>query len=75
MSDKMVVHLNVLCPGVKDEVLCQLDVVEVVTIDRRWFKHLHMQILQKPLEPYGFAHCDNHSSVLGLRCRSVNRTL
>ena len=44
--DEMIMHLNVLCPGVEDGVLHKLDVVEVVTVDRRRIGHLHLQILK-----------------------------
>ena len=42
----MVVHLNVLSPGVEDGVLCELNAVEVVAVDHRQFGHLLMQILK-----------------------------
>ena len=38
LADKMIVHLNVLCPGVKDGVLSYLDVADIVTIYRCRFK-------------------------------------
>ena len=46
LADKMVVHLNVLSPGVEHGVLRKLDVVEVVTVDHRRIRHLHLQILE-----------------------------
>ena len=46
LTDKMVVHLNVLDPGMEDGVLRKLDVAQVVTIDRRQIRHLHLQILK-----------------------------
>ena len=46
LSDKMVVHLNVLSLGVEDGVLHKLDIAEVVTIDRCRIGHLHLQILE-----------------------------
>ena len=51
----MIVHLNVLGPSVEDGVLRKLDVVEVVTVDRPPIGHLHVQVLQYSLVPYGFA--------------------
>ena len=35
LTDKMVVHLNVLSPSVEDRIFCKLDATEVVVIDRR----------------------------------------
>ena len=46
LSEKMVVHLNVLFPGVEDGVLGKLDVAEVVVVNRRRIRHLHLQILE-----------------------------
>ena len=46
LTDKMVVHLNVLSPGVEDGVLRKLDVLEVVAVDRRRIRHLHLKILE-----------------------------
>ena len=46
LADKFVVHLNVLSSGVEDGVLHKLDVAEVVAVDRRQIRHLHLQILQ-----------------------------
>ena len=48
----MVVHLNVLSLGIKDRVLCYLDVVEVVTVDRCWIGHLLLQILNRPVSTF-----------------------
>ena len=42
----MIVHLDVLGPGVEDRVLRELDAAEVVTVDRRWIGHLLLQILK-----------------------------
>ena len=42
LANTMVVHFNVLGPGVKDMVLRELDVVEVVAIDRRRVRHLRL---------------------------------
>ena len=46
LLDKMIVHLNVLSPGVEDEDLHQLDTAEVVAVDRCRSRHLHLQILK-----------------------------
>ena len=46
LANKMVVHLNVLSPGVEDGVLRKLDVLEVVAVDRRRIRHLHLKILE-----------------------------
>ena len=46
LADKIVVHLNVLGPGMEDEVLRKLDTVEVVAVDHRRIGHLHLQILK-----------------------------
>ena len=72
LADKVVVHLNVLGSGMEDGFLCKLDVVEVVAVDRRQNGDLHMQILQEPLEPYGFACCNNCSSIFGRRAGQCN---
>ena len=42
----MIVHLNVLSPGVEDGVLRELDATEIVAIDRRRIGHLLLQILK-----------------------------
>ena len=44
--DKVVVHLNVLGPGVEDGVLRELDAAEVVAVDHRRIEHLLLQILK-----------------------------
>ena len=46
LADKVVVHLNVLGSGMEDGVLCKLDVVEVVAVDRRQIRYFHFQILE-----------------------------
>ena len=46
LTDKMVVHLNVLGPCVGNRVLRELDVSEVVTVDHRGIGHLLLQILK-----------------------------
>ena len=45
LVEKMIVRLNVLGTGVEDEDLRKLDVVEVVAVDRRWIRHLLLQVL------------------------------
>ena len=42
--DKITVHLNVLGPGVEDKIL---DVDEVVVVDCRRIRHLHLQTLRQ----------------------------
>ena len=42
LTDKVVVHLNVLSPGMEDGIFRKLDVAEVVVVDRRWTRNLHM---------------------------------
>ena len=44
--DKMIVYLNFLSPGMEDGVLRELDVVEVVAVDRRRIGHFLLQILK-----------------------------
>ena len=39
-------HLDVLGPGVENRVLRELDVVEVVAVDRRWIRNLLLQVLK-----------------------------
>ena len=46
LTDKVIVHLNVLGPGMEDRVLHYVDVDEVVVVDHRQIRHLHLQILQ-----------------------------
>ena len=46
LTEKVVVHLNVLGPCVENGVLCELDVPEVVAVDRHRIRHLLMQILK-----------------------------
>ena len=46
LTEKVVVHLNVLSPGVEDGVLRKLDAAEVVTVDRCRIRHLHLEILK-----------------------------
>ena len=46
LTDKVVVHLNVLGPCVEDGVLRELDDAEVVAVDRRRIGHLLLQILK-----------------------------
>ena len=45
LVDKVAMHLNVLGPGMEDEVLRKLDTIEVITVDHRRIRHLHMHIL------------------------------
>ena len=42
----MIVHLNVLVPGVEYRVLRKLDAIEVVVVDRRRIGHLFLHILK-----------------------------
>ena len=44
LTDKVVVHPNVLCQCVENRVLCELDVAEVVIVDRRCIAHLLLQV-------------------------------
>ena len=46
LVDKMVVHLNVLSPGVEEGVLGKLEAIEVVAVDCRRIGYLLLQILQ-----------------------------
>ena len=46
LADKMIVHLYVLSLGMEDEVLCKLDVAEVVIVNCRWIRLLHPEILK-----------------------------
>ena len=46
LTDKRIVHLNVLGPSVEDGALRKLDVAEVIEVYRRWIGHLHLQILE-----------------------------
>jgi hypothetical protein len=46
LPDKMVMHLDVLCPCVKDRVLRKLDAAEVVGVDHHRIRHLLIQILE-----------------------------
>ena len=62
----MVMNLNVLHLGMEDGVLGELDAAEVVAVYHCRFRHLHMQILQEPIKPDGFACRDNRSLVFGL---------
>ena len=45
LTDKMVVHLNMLGPCVKNGVFRELDTAEVVVVDRRRIRHLLLQVL------------------------------
>ena len=45
LTDKMVVHLNVLGPCLENGVLRELAAAEVVVVDRRWIGLLLLQIL------------------------------
>ena len=62
LADKMVVHLNVLSPGVENGVRRKLDVAEVVIVDRCRIRCLHLQILEYPFR----------SSILGLCAQQCN---
>ena len=46
LTEKMVVHLNMLSLGVEDGVLRELDAAEVFAIDHRRIGHLLLQILK-----------------------------
>jgi hypothetical protein len=46
LMDKMVMHLQVLCPCVEDTVPRKLDAAEVVRIDHCQIRHLLMQVLE-----------------------------
>ena len=46
LADKVVVYLNVLGPGMQDRVPRKLDGTEVVIVDPRRIRHLHLQILE-----------------------------
>ena len=45
-TNKMIVHLNVLSPGMEYEVRRYMDVVEVIAVDRRRIGHLLLQVLK-----------------------------
>ena len=46
LTDKMVVHLNVLSPCLENGFLREMDAAEVVLVDRRRIGHLLLQILK-----------------------------
>ena len=46
LTDKVVVHLNVLGPCVANGVLRELDAAEFVTVHRRRIRHLLLQVLK-----------------------------
>ena len=46
LTNKVIVHLNVLSPCVEYRVLHELDAVEVVAVDRCRIGHLHLQVLK-----------------------------
>ena len=59
-SDEVVVHLNVLCLSMKDEVSTKMDTVEIVVVEQDWIVDGDVQILKTyPLKPYGFT-CSHH---------------
>ena len=72
MTEKMIVHLNVLSLGMEDGVLRELDVAEVVTVDRRQIRHLLLQILKQSLQPYGLACRNSRFSILGFSAQWGN---
>ena len=72
LADKVVVHLNVLSPGLEDGVLRKLDATKVVIVYQCWLGHLHLLILHEPLKLYGFASSDNRSSKFGLSIRQYH---
>ena len=41
LTDKVIMHLNVLGSGVEDGVLRELDPVDVITVDGHQIRHLH----------------------------------
>ena len=44
LTDKMIMQLNVFCPGVEYRVFCKVDTTEVVAKDRRRIEYLYLQI-------------------------------
>ena len=46
LTDKTIMHLNVLSPGVEYGVLRKVDAAEVVAIDHCRIRHLYLQIPQ-----------------------------
>jgi hypothetical protein len=64
--DKMIVHLDVLRPCVKNKVFRELNAAKGVAVDHRQIRHLLMQFLEQPLNPDDFAHRDNRASIFRL---------
>ena len=46
LTDKVIMHLNVLGPCVENGILRELDAAEVVVLDRRRIRHLLLQVLK-----------------------------
>ena len=54
LSDEAVVHFDVLGPRVEHWVPSQIDITHVVAVKGSWILDGYAQILENPLEPYGF---------------------
>ena len=66
LTEKMIVHLNVLCLGMKDGVSSELYVAYVFAIDQNQGRYLDLAILQHFSKPDSFIGGKNRASIFSL---------
>ena len=75
LSDKVIVHFDVLCPRLEHRVPIQIDVAHVVAVKGSWILDGYAQILENPLESYGFTCGHRRASVFRLCARKSDGQL
>ena len=68
-------HFDVLCPRVEHRVPSQIDTAHVVAVKGSRILDGYAQILQNPLEPYGFTRSYGCAPVFRLRTRKSDGRL
>ena len=69
LSDEVIVHFDVLCPHVEHQVPCQIDIAHLIAVKGSRILDGYAQILEYPLEPYGFTCGHRRAPIFRLGAR------
>ena len=69
LADEVIVHFYMLCACVEHRVPSQMNIAHVVAVKGNQILDGNAQILQYPLELYGFICCHRRAPVFGLCAR------
>ena len=69
LTDVMIVHLDVLSPGMKHRILCELDAAQIIAVDQYWLVHQFVEVFQQSFKPYSFTSSYNCGPILRLSAR------